>query len=251
MSCRGNDNYVTIEDDRGRRRHNRRLREEIKQELLSELRVSIPSQQTVAPCPVQQIIPYVQQSVPVIQQEVQSISQSISDNGVLQTYQLTFNGAVNLRNLSGQPYVIFHIINYLNHVILQYEPFKFTLGTERGYVELNHNLANVPNHEVDYPTRLRARGNQNISYSKILSVLQQCRPSCNKSCCSYGQTNMCGNNINPSQLVGRLRIYISNTNDYRQRIGDEIEASGHSIQWIKTPPTCQYSSLQVPVQYIS
>lgn len=145
-----------------------------------------------------------------------------SPNYDVQTLQLTFNGAVNLKNSSGNCYVIVRIINFLTHTILQYEPFSFNLGNIRGYIELNHNIPEVPNHTIDHPTRLRVANNPNISYTQILSSYDSC-----------GCNGVCNCNGGGGRRVGRLRLYISNNPNYVPRIGDFVEASGHCIQWIK------------------
>lgn len=200
----------------------------------------------------------------VVQEIVsETIPTSISPN--VETYKLTFSGAANLKNNSGQPYVTTRLINYLNHIILQYEPFMFTLGTSQGFIELKFNLPVVPNHTIDFPTRLNVAGNPNISYSQVLTYVPQCNPcnpcnqcpnNCNGGCSSCNNlytnynsngnynivsynnnNNYSGDNLYTNQYngtpVGRLRIYISNNPNYRPQLGDQIQASGHCIQWIK------------------
>ena len=134
----------------------------------------------------------------------QQILVSNQSNPNTVTFNGTFKGVSNLSNLNGEPFVQFKYIDNNNHVLMQWEPFNFTMKNSLGYIELENNVQHVPNKEVN-------------------NVIEAIINDFTTLATSVVSNQGCGN---------VLRFYF-NQGNRKVKNGDNIQIKGHSMFWIK------------------
>lgn len=127
-------------------------------------------------------------------------------NGRIVRFTTTVTGTNSIAsNSGGVDRVSMRMVDNGNNVVLQYEKFEFSLGTNSGYIEFDYLFTNGPTSNVVSPIRIVVNNTPFISYVEM--------------------TNVGGGS--------KLRLYVSNNPNYKPMPGDRISVNAHCLSWIK------------------